>query len=58
MVQHLKFPEREVERGPEWSELAVKDIKGEALTSKRSGIGVRTRWSTSFTFSISNGMTK
>ncbi len=50
MVQHLKFPEREVERGPEWSELAVKDIKGEALTPKRSGIGVRTRWYYKFHF--------
>jgi len=44
MVQHLKYPAMEVRRGPEWNKLVVKDIKGEALTSKRVGIGVRTRW--------------
>jgi len=50
MVQHLKYPEKEAERGPEWDELVIKNIKGEALTSSRSGIGVRTRWYYKFYF--------
>ncbi len=50
MVQHLKYPEKEAERGPEWSELVIKDVKGEALTSNRSGIGVKTRWYYRFYF--------
>ncbi len=50
MVQHLKYPEKEAERGFEWDKLVIKDIKGEALTSNRSGIGVRTRWYYRFHF--------
>ena len=44
MVKHLEHPEIEVERGPEWDGLVIKDIRGEALTPNRIGIGVRTRW--------------
>ncbi len=50
MVQHLKYPEKEVERGPEWDKLVIKNIKGEALTSNRRGIGVKTRWYYKFHF--------
>jgi len=50
IVKHLKYPDREVERGSEWEELVIKDVKGEALTSNRSGIGVRTRWYYKFYF--------
>lgn len=50
MVQHLKYPEKEAEHGPEWEELAIKDVKGESLTSNRTGIGVRTRWYYKFYF--------
>lgn len=50
IVQHLKYPEKEAERGSEWDKLVIKNIKGEALTSNRSGIGVRTRWYYKFYF--------
>jgi len=50
MVQHLKYPEKEAERGPEWKKLVIKNIKGVALTSRRSGIGVKTRWYYKFYF--------
>lgn len=50
MVQHLKYPEKKAERGPKWDELVIKNMKGEALTSRRSGIGVRTRWYYKFYF--------
>lgn len=50
MVQHLKYPDRVAEREPGWDKLVIKDIKGEALTSNRIGIGVRTRWYYKFYF--------
>lgn len=50
MVQHLKYPEKEGERGPEWDKLVIKNIKGKALTSNRKGIGARTRWYYKFYF--------
>ena len=50
MVQHLKYPEKEAERGPEWKRLVIKNIKGEALTSSRTGVGVKTRWYYKFYF--------
>lgn len=50
MVQHLKYPEKETERGSEWHKLVIKNIKGKALTPNRSGIGVRTRWYYKFYF--------
>lgn len=48
MVKHLEYPEIEREHGPEWKKLAIKDVKGESLTSKRSGAGVKTRWHYTF----------
>jgi len=50
MVQHLKYPEEEAERGPEWEKLVIKDIRGKTLTSKRTGLGVRTKWFYKFHF--------
>lgn len=50
MVQHLKYPEKEAERGPEWDGLVIKNMKGEAMTARRSGIGVKTRWYYKFYF--------
>ena len=50
MIQHLKYPEKESERGVEWDALVIKNIKGEALTSNRMGIGVKTRWYYKFYF--------
>ncbi len=50
MVQHLKYPEKEAERGPEWDRLVIKNMKGEAMTARRSGIGVKTRWYYKFYF--------
>jgi uncharacterized membrane protein len=50
MIQHLKYPEKKTERGPEWDDLVIRDIKGVALTSVRSGIGVKTRWYYKFYF--------
>lgn len=50
IVQHLKYPGREVQRGPEWKKLVIKDLKGEALTPSRSGNGVKTRWYYKFHF--------
>jgi uncharacterized membrane protein len=50
MVQHLKYPEKEAERGSEWDELVIKNINGEALTAKREDIGVKTRWYYKFYF--------
>jgi hypothetical protein len=50
MIQHLKYPEKEVNRGLEWDKLVIKEIRGEALTSDRSGIGVKTRWYYKFYF--------
>ena len=50
MVQHLKYPEKEAEQGPEWEKLVIKDIRGKALTSKRTGLSVRTKWFYKFHF--------
>ncbi len=50
MVQHLKYPEKESDRGAKWDELVIKNIKGEALTSNRIGLGVKTRWYYKFYF--------
>lgn len=44
MARHQQYPEVEVERGPEWDDLVIKDLRGEALTEQRKGIGARTRW--------------
>ncbi len=50
MIQHLKYPEKEADRGPEWDNLVIKNIEGVALTSVRSGIGAKTRWYYKFYF--------
>ena len=44
IVKHLKYPEIEGDRDLEWKRLAIKNIRGESLTSKGEGIGVKTRW--------------
>jgi uncharacterized membrane protein len=44
MVKHLKYPRIEDRHGPEWSKLVIKDTFGEALSEKRAGVGVKTRW--------------
>ncbi len=44
IVKHLKHPEIEGDRNLEWKRLAIKNIRGESLTSKREGVGVKTRW--------------
>ena len=44
IVQHLKYPHVELERGSEWNNLVIKDLKGEEVTEKRTGLGVQTRW--------------
>ena len=51
MVQHLKYPEKEAQHGPEWDNLVIKNINGEPLSSNRKGIGVKTRWYYKFNFS-------
>lgn len=48
IVKHLEHPEIEGERDSEWKRLAIKDLRGEALTPNRRGVGVRTRWQYSF----------
>lgn len=50
MVQHLKYPEKETERESEWDKLVIKNLKGKALTSNRTGVGVKTRWYYKFYF--------
>ena len=50
MVQHLKYPEKGGDSGIEWDKLVIKNIKGEALSSNRNGIGVKTRWYYKFSF--------
>ena len=44
MVRHQEYPEIEQERGPEYEHLRIKDVKGEALTEQRTGVGAQTRW--------------
>ena len=50
MIQHLKYPDKEPERGPEWHNLVIKDLRGDAVTVDRTGVGVKTRWHYKFYF--------